>query len=407
MSLETVSGKLDNGGYDDVPSYFEDLKAVWDDAAGTKHEKVAIKYKALCVAKFELFFEGLSSHRRRSKRLLSQNGALDLRRHSRRRTEDRESGGGGSGSVGGEGVGSEHGQDAECEWKTEGQGADGRDGPSTPNGASMSWRDGEGVDGGLLCPRCLKFEGKNSRSLKTHMRYCNKGDVMRYIELSTNSKGKDRCECGFTSPVPKGLQSHQLTCELIRRRLNQSQIGQIAPDSKIRMWIETQWYTGTVVRHTPSAAVPHLYEIRFRAKGEKPMPYDLEQFNFRVVAKKTAAGSPKRSGTKRRFKEIERDGTEEETPQKGEGGRGSGRKGRGKGTRQSGGGKRAPWSAEQGDEPLPRKRKKRRKVEDPHFVYLHDITRYRHQLFTRQYAAFQNYVDDWLCKTRQFLKEYD
>ena len=274
------------------------------------------------------------------------------------------------------------GDEAETEWK----------------GAGHGQLDGEGVDGGLLCPRCLKFEGKNSRSLKTHMRYCNKGDVMRYIELSASSKGKDRCECGFTSPVPKGLQSHQLTCELIKRRLNQSQIGQIPPGAKIRMWITTQWYTGTVTEHTPTAALPHLYRIRFRAKGEKPRPYDLEQFNFRLIPRKTPNGK----GTKRKFKDIEHD--PEEPEEKGlsedDVGGDDAVRGRGKERGRSVGGKREL-------RPRKRKKKKRRKVEDPHFVYLHDITRYRHQLFNRQYNAFQNYVDDWLCKTRQFLKQYD
>ena len=78
-----------------MTSFLEDLNAIWDDAAGTEHEKLAAKYKALCVGKFELFFEGLTSHRRRSKRLINLNGGLDLRRHLRRRTEHRESGGGG------------------------------------------------------------------------------------------------------------------------------------------------------------------------------------------------------------------------------------------------------------------------------------------------------------------------
>ena len=258
------------------------------------------------------------------------------------------------------------------------------------------------LNSSLLCPRCLKFLGKNSRSLKTHMRYCNKGDVMRYIELSTASK--DCCECGFTSPVPKGLQSHQLTCELIKRRLNQSHIGQIAPNSKIRMWITTQWYTGTVIEHTPTPELPHLYRIRFRAKGEMPKKYDLEQFNFRLIprnrktatssssssangtgATRTRTASPPRrrsvSGKKRKFERIQRDENDEDES--------------------TANTKRQELRSRK------RKKKKRRKVEDPQFVYLHDITRYRHQLFNKQYDAFQSYVDDWLSETRRFMKQFD
>merc|ERR1712110_1046456 len=83
------------------------------------------------------------------------------------------------------------------------------------------------------------------------MRYCNKGDIMQYLE-ERNGANVDvtKCECGFSSHVAKGLQSHQLTCELIKRRLGMKKISKMATNTKIRMWIDTQWFTGRIMKHT-------------------------------------------------------------------------------------------------------------------------------------------------------------
>eukprot|EP00483_Globobulimina_turgida_P012504 UN12527 len=120
------------------------------------------------------------------------------------------------------------------------------------------------------------------------MRYCNKGDVMQYLQRQNNTSAENNtsCECGFTSHVAKGLQSHQLTCELIKRRLNNQSIPLIEANSKIRMWIVTQWYTGTVIKHTPTSHIPNLYQIHFRSKGDQPLPYNLEKYNFRLLTNK-------------------------------------------------------------------------------------------------------------------------
>eukprot|EP00483_Globobulimina_turgida_P006246 UN06256 len=52
------------------------------------------------------------------------------------------------------------------------------------------------------------------------------------------------------------------------------------------MWIMTQWYTGTVIKHTPTSHIPNLYQIHFRSKGDQPLPYNLEKYNFRLLTNK-------------------------------------------------------------------------------------------------------------------------
>merc|ERR1712110_372234 len=85
LDLNTLKRKLDGEEYEDVALYLDDLNKLWDDAM-TCHKsdvsvfKMAKKYKALCLKKFELFFEALTDHRRRSKRLM--NGCHDIRRYS-------------------------------------------------------------------------------------------------------------------------------------------------------------------------------------------------------------------------------------------------------------------------------------------------------------------------------------
>ena len=61
-TLSSLHGKLESGQYEDVQTYLAQLQSFWEEAlkrhaAGSVAHRLAKKYKALCLGKFELLYK--------------------------------------------------------------------------------------------------------------------------------------------------------------------------------------------------------------------------------------------------------------------------------------------------------------------------------------------------------------
>merc|ERR1712228_952836 len=239
-----------------VAMYLDDLNKVWDNVINSSSSsnktnivifKLAKQYKSLCLKKFELFFEALTDHRRRSKRLM--NGCHDIRKYSQQRSNKHSKT---ESSENSQHVSIKEHVQSDNSNNDENESYEQKEEEETEESDDDMFDDEEedDIDGDIddidddddddddddsnedfMCPRCGTFEGKNSRSLKTHMRYCNKSDIMQYLSSRKQDENAMKCECGFSSHVAKGLQSHQLTCELIKRRLNKVTIAKMTQNA--------------------------------------------------------------------------------------------------------------------------------------------------------------------------------
>merc|ERR1712228_894916 len=165
-------------------------------------------------------------------------------------------------------------------------------------------------------------------------------------------------------------------------------------NTKIRMWIDTQWFTGTIIKHTPSSQLPHSYLIHFRSKGDKPLTYDLEKYNFKVLKHKIFDDdnddNDDDANEENKIK-IKRHNHRKHKKRK--------KHKRKKNEKQKKKRKRQQMNGNDEDDDdflnnncsAPKSKRRRLSLSEhsktcnPFFLYLHDISKYRHELFQSQY----------------------
>lgn len=462
MDLNTLQSNLKEGKYHSLPDFWEELNIMWNNIqsfykSNTLEYKMSRKYQQLGSPLVHIFFEGMSAansgRKRRSRRLRNQN---------------------------------ENDSVFNTEW-LQNMFNDNTlniipntispvfSPPATKAKLSGMTSDDNTFAEDLqqktcICPKCGVFEGKNIRSVKTHMRYCKQTQIKQYLALNKNER---LCMCGFISPLKKSIRTHILSCQVIKRYLGEREMPSIMkPNTRIKVFIDNQWHVGCIIkhlsvddcRHEPEIEkaqkekmmeimahdgftandityevihYSHVYEIYFRNISEQPIICNLmkqnhmfiaddgrrRKYQFKTVAKLISETDQKYKKKKLKKKKIENKKNKKHKKRK---------------HKKHKNMKKRKIDDDESDEnkslslkqPLFKKRRVGEcqfvimdynadvrpmrdgdgndiSTDNPFFLYLSDVTRYRHHLFTEQFHLFQESSWKWMNEATKFIEEFE